>query len=155
MPQLKARIDALIFKSSFSSAVESVKPDLAALERASSIVMSSKRLHAVLQAVLLAGNILNAGTFNGKTYGFKLAFLGQLRNTKTSDNSSTLLHFLAAVGFRHGPSRPKRSHNVLPSQRIEAKTPELFEVIPEMKIAGEVQRRALVFSSPFCGPALA
>eukprot|EP00116_Pleurobrachia_bachei_P006134 sb/3466396/ len=38
---------------------------------------------------------MNSGSRNASTYGFKLNFLTKLQNTKTQDNRTNMLHFLA------------------------------------------------------------
>jgi hypothetical protein len=75
------------------------RQDLMALIAASNAVRSCKHLHQLLQLVLLIGNYLNAGSSNAGSFGFKLSFLTQLRSTKSVDNQSTLLHYLAEVLF--------------------------------------------------------
>ena len=45
--------------------------------------------------MLFIGNILNAGHNKGQSFGFDIDFLPKLRDTKTADNSQTMLHFIA------------------------------------------------------------
>lgn len=42
-----------------------------------------------------SGNILNTGTRNAQSIGFDMSFLPSMANTKTVDQKSTLVHFLA------------------------------------------------------------
>ena len=41
------------------------------------------------------GNYMNAGSRNQQSYGFDLAYLTKLSSTKSADQKTTLLHFLA------------------------------------------------------------
>ena len=47
------------------------------------------------QLVLLMGNYMNAGSRNQQSYGFDLSYLTKLSSTKSADQKTTLLHFLA------------------------------------------------------------
>ncbi len=50
-----------------------------------------------LQLILMTGNYMNAGSRNQQSYGFDLSFLTKLGGTKSADQKTTLLHFLANV----------------------------------------------------------
>ena len=58
-------------------------------------VRTSPALKKVLQMTLALGNYLNGGTNKGAAWGFKLDTLSKLSGTKTVDNKSTLLHYIA------------------------------------------------------------
>ena len=47
------------------------------------------------QVVLLMGNYMNAGSRNQQSYGFDLSYLTKLSATKSADQKTTLIHFLA------------------------------------------------------------
>ena len=51
----------------------------------------------LLELVLFIGNYLNAGHNKGQSYGFDIDFLPRLRDSKSADNSQTMLHFIAAM----------------------------------------------------------
>ena len=56
--------------------------------------MSSQRLRKVLEVVLAFGNFMNRGN-RGNAFGFKLASLNKMTDTKSStDKDITLLHYL-------------------------------------------------------------
>ena len=55
----------------------------------------SGKFTKLLELVLCIGNILNAGHNKGQSFGFDIDFLPKLRDTKTADNSQTMLHFIA------------------------------------------------------------
>ena len=56
---------------------------------------SSKALKQVIEYALAIGNYLNGGTNKGAAWGFKVDSLNKLIGTKTLDNKSTLLHYMA------------------------------------------------------------
>ena len=87
----------MLFKQQFADAVNFVKPDLHAVITAASSLRHNTNFQKLLQIVLLVGNYLNASATTNTSYGFKLVFLTQLRNTKSADNKSTLLHYIAEV----------------------------------------------------------
>ena len=66
-------------------------------------VRSSGALRVVMQQTLALGNYLNGGTNKGGAYGFRLDSLNKLGGTKTVDNKSTLLHYIARVLSAGGP----------------------------------------------------
>jgi hypothetical protein len=57
-----------------------------------------------LKIVLALGNFLNGRSARGDAAAFKLKSLTTLTDTKTSDNKSTLLHFLINHLTQHSPS---------------------------------------------------
>lgn len=62
------------------------------------------RCHSHGQVILAVGNYLNGTSKRGGAYGFRLPALLMLSNTKTSDNSSTLLHYVASFISERLPS---------------------------------------------------
>ncbi len=64
---------------------------------ASEEVQTSKKFKGVMEIVLALGNYINGGTYRGGAYGFKLDILTKLQDTKSSDNKTTLLHYLATL----------------------------------------------------------
>ena len=47
----------------------------------------------LLEAILKAGNRMNAGTSRGNAQAFKLSSLRKLSDVRSSDGKTTLLHF--------------------------------------------------------------
>ena len=43
----------------------------------------------------MMGNYMNAGSRNQQSFGFELSYLTKLSSTKSADQKTTLLHFLA------------------------------------------------------------
>ncbi|XP_052356418.1 protein diaphanous homolog 3-like [Oncorhynchus keta] len=55
---------------------------------------------------------MNAGSRNAQSYGFDLGSLCKLKDTKSADQKSTLLHFLAAVCEEEFPEVTKFSDDL-------------------------------------------
>ena len=62
---------------------------------ASCLPSSSCCMLSPLQLILLMGNYMNAGSRNQQSYGFDLSYLTKLGSTKSADQKTTLIHFLA------------------------------------------------------------
>lgn len=117
---LVPRIRTMIFRREFNEKLEGIKPDLRAVIIASQAVVESKGLQKVLQLILLVGNYLNAGGYNAGTHGFKLSFLLQLRNTKSTEHKISLLHFIVDI--------------------MEKDSPDLWGVVPQLASAAAAAR---------------
>eukprot|EP00298_Acanthocystis_sp_HF-20_P009971 c18598_g1_i2.p1 GENE.c18598_g1_i2~~c18598_g1_i2.p1 ORF type:complete len:953 (-),score=508.89 c18598_g1_i2:123-2981(-) len=95
IPQLQARLDCI-------KAMQQTPDQIKLLEEKVNLVLDSMRevlqsedFRKVLGIVLAIGNALNAGTGRGEAYGFQLNNLLRLKDTKTTNNAMTLLHFIA------------------------------------------------------------
>ena len=60
-------------------------------------VATSSKLRQVLQIVLSVGNYLNGASMRGGAFGFKLSDLEKLKQVRSADLSSTLLHYVAKL----------------------------------------------------------
>lgn len=94
IPMLSERISALLLRRRFDENVAEITPEVSAVKTASEGVRYNRNFQALLEIILLIGNYMNAGSHNERSYGFKLSFLNQLRDTKTIDNKSSLLHYI-------------------------------------------------------------
>ncbi|XP_041936470.1 protein diaphanous homolog 3-like isoform X1 [Alosa sapidissima] len=95
--RLKPRLNSMLFKLQFEEQVCNLRPDILAVNSACDEVRKSKSFSRLLELVLLLGNYMNAGSRNAKSYGYDLSSLCKLKDTKSADQKSTLLHFLAEV----------------------------------------------------------
>ncbi|ESO00975.1 hypothetical protein HELRODRAFT_192510 [Helobdella robusta] len=66
-------------------------------------VRNSTKLADVMGIILLLGNYMNAGSRNEQTIGFEMNFISKLVNTKSTDNSQTLMHFMVQYVQNHHP----------------------------------------------------
>ncbi|XP_064442092.1 protein diaphanous homolog 3 isoform X2 [Mirounga angustirostris] len=95
--RLRPRLSAILFKLQFEEQVNNIKPDIMAVSTACEEIKQSKSFCKLLELVLLMGNYMNAGSRNAQTFGFNLSSLCKLKDTKSADQKTTLLHFLVEV----------------------------------------------------------
>ncbi|KAF0932576.1 hypothetical protein E2562_010456 [Oryza meyeriana var. granulata] len=94
VPSPFARVNALLFKANYAAEVEQLKQSLCTLEMASQELRTKGLFFKLLEAVLKAGNRMNAGTARGNAQAFNLTALRKLSDVKSTDGSTTLLHFV-------------------------------------------------------------
>ncbi|XP_055783208.1 protein diaphanous homolog 2 isoform X2 [Salvelinus fontinalis] len=92
---LRSRLNGILFKLTFEEQVNNIRPDIMNVTFACEEVKKSDSFSKLLEMVLLVGNYMNAGSRNAQTFGFNISFLRKLRDTKSADQNTTLLHFLA------------------------------------------------------------
>uniref|UniRef100_A0A669PH28 Diaphanous related formin 3 n=1 Tax=Phasianus colchicus TaxID=9054 RepID=A0A669PH28_PHACC len=95
--RLRPRLTAILFKLQFEEQVNNIKPDIMAVSAACEEIKKSKSFSKLLELVLLMGNYMNAGSRNAQTFGYNLSSLCKLKDTKSADQKTTLLHFLVEV----------------------------------------------------------
>ncbi|NWW92896.1 DIAP3 protein, partial [Rhynochetos jubatus] len=95
--RLRPRLSAILFKLQFEEQVNNIKPDIMAVSAACEEIKKSKGFSKLLELVLLMGNYMNAGSRNAQTFGYNLSSLCKLKDTKSADQKTTLLHFLVEV----------------------------------------------------------
>ncbi|XP_051528152.1 LOW QUALITY PROTEIN: protein diaphanous homolog 3 [Myxocyprinus asiaticus] len=94
---LKPRLNSILFKLQFEEQVNNLRPDIMAVNAACDEVRKSKPFSRLLELILLMGNYMNAGSRNAQSFGFNLSSLCKLKDTKSADQKTTLLHFLADI----------------------------------------------------------
>ncbi|KAL6912162.1 hypothetical protein ACP4OV_000967 [Aristida adscensionis] len=94
VPNPFARVNALLFKVNYGAEVAQLKQALRTLEMASQELRTKGLFFKLLEAVLKAGNRMNAGTARGNAQAFNLTALRKLSDVKSTDGSTTLLHFV-------------------------------------------------------------
>ncbi|XP_047957836.1 formin-like protein 4 [Salvia hispanica] len=94
VPTAFSRFHAMLFRSNYDSEVLSIKASLYALESACKELRTRGLFLKLLEAVLKAGNRLNAGTSRGNAQAFNLTALRKLSDVKSSDGKTTLLQFV-------------------------------------------------------------
>ena len=72
------------------------------------------------------GNYMNSGSRNQQSYGFEFNFLTKLGSTKSADQKTTLIHFVAKV--------------------VDAKFPEVTDFTQELRNLEEASRSNVVYS---------
>ncbi|XP_075805817.1 protein diaphanous homolog 3 [Microtus pennsylvanicus] len=95
--RLRPRLSAILFKLQFEEQVNNIKPDIMAVSTACEEIKKSNSFSKLLELVLLMGNYMNAGSRNAQTFGFDLSSLCKLKDIKSADQKTTLLHFLVDI----------------------------------------------------------
>ncbi|XWS51036.1 hypothetical protein CRYUN_Cryun12cG0141800 [Craigia yunnanensis] len=136
VPSSFIRINAMLFRSNYDSEILNLKESLQTLELACKELRSRGLLLKLLEAILKAGNRMNAGTARGNALGFNLSALQKLSDVKSTDGKTTLLHFVVeqvarSEGRRHVINR-NNSFGRSNSQRNNADA-NSDNLIPEEK----------------------
>ena len=94
IPHYGQRLRALHFIKTRDERLEETRPQIEDLLFACEELVSSKKLRKVLEVVLAFGNVMNRGN-RGNAFGFKLASLNRVVDTKSSaDKDMRLLHYV-------------------------------------------------------------
>ncbi|EPS60731.1 hypothetical protein M569_14071, partial [Genlisea aurea] len=94
VPSAFVRFKAMLFRTTYDSEVSHVRECLTSLESACKEMRTRGLFLKLLEAVLKAGNRLNAGTARGNAQAFNLTALRKLSDVKSSDGKTTLLQFV-------------------------------------------------------------
>ncbi|XP_031480279.1 formin-like protein 8 [Nymphaea colorata] len=94
VPTAFQRIDAMLFRSTYESEMLTLKQNLQTLESACKELRNRGLFFKLLEAVLKAGNRMNAGTARGNAQAFNLTSLRKLGDVKSTDGKTTLLYFV-------------------------------------------------------------
>eukprot|EP01027_Heterolobosea_sp_BB2_P013115 GEZU01018954.1.p1 GENE.GEZU01018954.1~~GEZU01018954.1.p1 ORF type:complete len:357 (+),score=105.53 GEZU01018954.1:76-1146(+) len=117
IPRFEQRMETWLYKRRFVTTIAGVQPDIENLLSAAEEIQTSKKFLKLLEIILAVGNFLNAKSqANGNAYGFKMSTLLKIKDTKSADNSITLLQYIASY--------------------VESKYPQLLDLTDEI---GHVQ----------------
>lgn len=94
---LRPRLNGILFKLMFEEHVNNIRPGMMAVTLACEELKKSESFNRWLELVLLVGNYMNSGSRNAQSLGFNISFLCKIRDTKSSNQKTTLLHFLAEI----------------------------------------------------------
>ncbi|XP_051122264.1 formin-like protein 4 [Andrographis paniculata] len=94
VPSAFPRFNAMLFRLNHDMEISSIKESLQSLESACNELRTRGLFLKLLEAVLKAGNRLNAGTARGNAQAFNLTALTKLSDVKSSDGKTTLLQFV-------------------------------------------------------------
>ncbi|XP_070358108.1 protein diaphanous homolog 2 isoform X2 [Equus asinus] len=94
---LRPRLNSILFKLTFEEHINNIKPSIRAVTLACEELKKSESFNRLLELILLVGNYMNSGSRNAQSLGFKLNFLCKIRDTKSADQKTTLLHFIAEI----------------------------------------------------------
>ncbi|CAF2066974.1 unnamed protein product [Rotaria magnacalcarata] len=91
--RLAQKLNVVSFMANFNDINQNLAPQLKAIIAASTTLKNSSRFKKLLEIVLAFGNYMNSSK-RGPAYGFKLASLEILSDTRTHDKRLTLLHYI-------------------------------------------------------------
>ncbi|KAF9357922.1 hypothetical protein BGX26_002860 [Mortierella sp. AD094] len=92
------RLEGLKFKVTFKSLLDGINESIAAISLASRGLKDAKYFKELLNLILMLGNYMNGSGHNGGAFGFKIASINKLVDTKASGAPNmTLLHFLTNI----------------------------------------------------------
>ena len=100
VPTAFTRFNAMLFRLNFSSEILHLKKSLRTLESACKELKTRGLFLKLLEAILKAGNRLNAGTARGNARAFNLTALRKLSDVQSTDGKTTLLHFVVKEVIR-------------------------------------------------------
>lgn len=106
-------INAMLFRSNYDSEVLQLKESLQILELGCKELRTRGLFLKLLEAILKAGNKMNAGTSRGNAQGFDLSTLQKLSDVKSIDGKTTLLHFVVEQVVRSEGRRVINRNNSL------------------------------------------
>ncbi|KAL6178157.1 hypothetical protein ACLB2K_049676 [Fragaria x ananassa] len=94
VPSAFTRFNAMLFRANYDPEILHLKESLQTLELGCKELRSRGFFLKLLEAILKAGNRMNAGTARGNAQGFNLSALLKLSDVKSTDAKTTLLHFV-------------------------------------------------------------
>ncbi|GLT74266.1 hypothetical protein SLA2020_460720 [Shorea laevis] len=105
IPSAFKRVNAMLFRSNYDAEILQVKEYLQTLEAGCKELRTQGLFTKLLEAILKAGNRMNAGTSRGNAQAFKLTSLRKLSDVKSTDGKTTLLHFVVEEVVRYEGKR--------------------------------------------------
>ncbi|KAL6983597.1 hypothetical protein U1Q18_016979 [Sarracenia purpurea var. burkii] len=111
VPSAFARFDAMLFRSTYDSEILQMKNSLQTLELGCKELRTRGLFLKLLEAILKAGNRMNAGTSRGNAQAFNLSALRKLSDVKSIDGKTTLLHFVVEEVVRSEGKRCAMNRN--------------------------------------------
>lgn len=89
------RISCIVFQAEFEEAVTLLVRKLETVSQLSQQLIDSEDLKLVFSIILTLGNYMNGGNRQrGQADGFNLDILGKLKDVKSKESHTTLLHFI-------------------------------------------------------------
>ncbi|CAA3018237.1 formin 8 [Olea europaea subsp. europaea] len=94
IPSAFMRFNAMLFRSTYDPEILHLKKSLQTLELGCKELRTPGIFFKLLEAILKAGNRMNAGTARGNAQGFNLSSLLKLSDVKSTNGKTTLLQFV-------------------------------------------------------------
>lgn len=99
-PSAFTHFSAMQFKLNYDSEIDYLSESLQTLELACEELQARGVFVKLLEAILKAGNRMNAGTTRGNASAFNLNSLRKLSDVRSTDGKTTLLHFVVEQVIR-------------------------------------------------------
>ncbi|ODN79464.1 hypothetical protein L202_03439 [Cryptococcus amylolentus CBS 6039] len=100
LSHLNERVKGMLYRVRFPQNIDLLEQSLAVLEDACDALMDAKQFQALLALILTMGNYINGTNYAGGAFGFKIASINKLVDTKSSGGQN-LLHFLEKTVSQH------------------------------------------------------
>ena len=123
---VQPKLNALQVTQLFHAQALALNEELVSLKDACQQVQTSQALKHLLQLVLALGNHLNGTSNRGGAYGFKLNDLAKLVQVKSTDASTTLLHYTAKL--MHAEADDAHNLQALSQQLSQVETVRNFDL---------------------------
>uniref|UniRef100_A0A182S778 FH2 domain-containing protein n=1 Tax=Anopheles maculatus TaxID=74869 RepID=A0A182S778_9DIPT len=89
------RISCIVFQAEFEEHYKCVSRKLKTVKQTCEFLMESEELKHLFSIILTLGNFMNGGNrTRGQADGFGLEILSKLKDVKSADTNTTLLHFI-------------------------------------------------------------
>ncbi|KAL2662157.1 hypothetical protein AAZX31_02G025600 [Glycine max] len=111
VPSAFKRLNALLFRLNYDSEIVEIKEFLQTLALGCKELRNQGMFVKLLEAVLKAGNRMNAGTQRGNAQAFNLVSLRKLSDVKSTDGKTTLLRFVVEEVVRAEGKRAVLNRN--------------------------------------------
>ncbi|KAG8379074.1 hypothetical protein BUALT_Bualt07G0050400 [Buddleja alternifolia] len=112
VPSAFIRFNAMLFRTNYDQEILHLKECLQTLELGCKELRTRGIFFKLLEAILKAGNRMNAGTNRGNAKGFDLNALRRLSDVKSTNGKTTLLHFVVEQVVRAEGERCLVNRNV-------------------------------------------
>lgn len=146
VPSAFKRLNAMLFRLNYDTDILEIKESLNTLELGCKELRNRGLFVKLLEAVLKAGNRMNAGTSRGNAQAFNLSSLRKLNDVKSTDGKTTLLHFVVEEVVR---SEGKRC--VLNRDRSLNKRRNESENVKSVSDDEQREKEYLTLGLPFVG----
>ncbi|KAJ4830940.1 hypothetical protein Tsubulata_019831 [Turnera subulata] len=153
VPSAFPRLNAMLFRSNYDTEIGNFKESLQAIETGCNELRNQRVFIKLLEAILKAGNRMNAGTARGNAQAFKLSSLTKLSDVKATDGKTTLLHFVVEEVIRGEGKRCVLSRNrTFSRDTSRSSSSSSSGVIPEnLESKEERQREYIKLGLPVVG----
>ncbi|KAF6174485.1 hypothetical protein GIB67_004679 [Kingdonia uniflora] len=150
VPSPFSRIQAMFFRSNYDPEILHLKESLQTLEFGCKDLRTRGLFLKLLEAILKAGNRMNAGTTRGNAQAFNLTALRKLSDVKSTDNKTTLLHFVVEEVVRSEGKRCVLNRNYSLSRNNSSRSNSGFNPNNE-KSKEEREKEFMMLGLPVVG----